>query len=225
VEREEVTAISMTKAEAAYAELRASILDGRLPPGSALDQAALAVSYQFSTTPVREALRRLEAEQLVVVQAHRGPRVAPLSPPELHHLFAVRLELDPLAASLAATEATDAQVAATRALAGRAVSSIAERVATNRDFHRSIYVACGNPVLTQILDSLWNRCDRYRFLLVDSSVSLEHADAEHLAMAEPVAAHDAHKLWTLVRGHVEHSYGQLAKLADEFTRIQPTDSE
>ena len=56
--------ISTTKAEAAYAELRARILDGSLAPGSSLEQATIAERYGISTTPVREALRRLESEQI-----------------------------------------------------------------------------------------------------------------------------------------------------------------
>lgn len=212
-----VAPISTTKAEAAYAELRAGILDGTLQPGMALDQGALAQSYNISTTPIREALRRLEAEQLVVVKAHIGPRVAPLSLPELNDLFAVRLELDPLAAALAASAASADEVATVRSMLERPVASSAERVATNREFHRAIYLACGNPVLVQVLDSLWNRCDRYRFLLVNSDADLRHADFEHLAMADALAAHAPKQLRKLVRSHIEHSYAQLAELARQFT--------
>ena len=86
--------LTTTKAEAAYAELRARILDGSLAPGSSLEQAIIAEEYGISTTPVREALRRLESEQLVVVRAHHGPRVADLSAGELHNLYAVRIERD-----------------------------------------------------------------------------------------------------------------------------------
>jgi DNA-binding GntR family transcriptional regulator len=210
-----------TKAEAAYAELRARILDGSLAPGASLEQSTIAQDYGISTTPVREALRRLESEQLVVVKAHHGPRVAELSTSELHDLFAVRLELDPLAASLAATEATAAQMVQIRTIIEKRMDTPAERVAANRQFHRSIYQACANPVLAQVLDSLWNRCDRYRFLLLGSGDGLNVDEAEHHAMVDAMESRNAKEMRRLVRSHVASSYAKLEKLAEEFTSGQP----
>lgn len=211
--------LTTTKAEAAYAELRARILDGSLAPGANLEQAIIAREYGISTTPVREALRRLESEQLVVVRPHHGPRVANLSADELHHLFAVRLELDPLAAELAADAATEQEVVAIRALVEAPFRTPAERVSANREFHRSIYEACGNPVLTQVLDSLWNRCDRYRFLLLrdDDSRDVHRHDAEHRAMVEALEARDGKVLRGLVRDHVDRSYHRISRLAQDFS--------
>lgn len=212
--------ISTTKAEAAYGELRARILDGSLRPGSSLEQATIAESYGISTTPVREALRRLESEQLVVVRAHHGPKVADLSVDELRHLFAVRLELDPLAASLAATEASADEVQAIRRILDTPSDSPAGKVAANREFHRGIYQACGNPVLVQVLESLWNRCDRYRFLLVDSEATGEHDELEHHEMADAMAAREAEVMRRLVSAHIQRSYTKLAKLAEDYTLAQ-----
>jgi DNA-binding GntR family transcriptional regulator len=211
--------LTRTKTEAAYADLRARILDGSLAPGVSLEQSIIAQEYGISTTPVREALRRLESEQLVVVRPHYGPRVADLSVDELHHLFAVRLELDPLAAELAADAATEQEVAAIRARVEAPFRTTAERVPANREFHRSIYEACGNPVLIQVLDSLWNRCDRYRFLLLrdEDSGDVHRHDAEHQAMAEALEAGDGRVLRGLVRDHVERSYHQISRLAKDFS--------
>jgi DNA-binding GntR family transcriptional regulator len=216
-----------TKAEAVYKELRAGILDGSLPPGFWLDQKALAEGYAVSTTPVREALRRLEAEQLVVVRPHHGPRVAPLSVQELHYLFQVRLELDPLAGRLAADLATDEQRAGVRRLLERTHESAAERVFRNRDFHRAIYEACGNPVLVQVLQSLWNRCDRYRFLLATSHDAEHEAQEErdHDAMVSALEQGDGDRLHDLVRQHIERSYRNLVALAEEFTTLSPAAGE
>ena len=219
--------VTATKAEAVYKELRAGILDGSLPPGFWLDQKALADGYAVSTTPVREALRRLEAEQLVVVRPHHGPRVAPLSVQELHYLFKVRLELDPLAGRLAAELATDEQRAAVRQLLERKHESAADRVFTNRDFHRSIYEACGNPVLIQVLQSLWNRCDRYRFLL-STSHDWEHVareERDHEEMVEALERRDGDRLHHLLRQHIERSYTNLVALAEEFTTLSPAAGE
>ena len=219
--------VTATKGEAVYNQLRASILDGSLPPGFWLDQKALAEGYAVSTTPVREALRRLEAEQLVVVKAHHGPRVAPLSVQELHYLFRVRLELDPLAGRLAAELATDEQRTTVRQLLERKHESPAERVNTNRAFHRAIYEASGNPVLIQVLQSLWNRCDRYRFLLSTSHDTDHEAreEHEHEEMVVALEKGDSDRLHALLREHIEQSYTNLVALAEEFTTLSPAAGE
>lgn len=218
--------LTATKAEAVYQELRAGILDGSLPPGSWLDQKALAAEYVVSTTPVREALRRLAAEQLVVVRAHHGPRVSPLSVQELHYLFQVRLELDPLAGRLAAELASDEDRARVRRLY-ESNGSADERVVTNRAFHRAIYEACGNPVLVEVLQSLWNRCDRYRFLLTDSHDRAHAAQEEqdHHDMAIALEKGDGDRLHELLRGHIARSYENLVALATEFTSLSPAVGE
>lgn len=210
--------VGRTKAEAAYVQLRQQIMDGTLPPGATVDQGTLARSLSISTTPVREALRRLEAEHLVVVRPHYGPRVAPLPTSELHQLFAVRLELDPLAAGLAAAHASQVQRAHVREILNRPVTSAPESVARDRQFHGAVFNACGNPVLVQILDSLWHRCDRYRFLLVKTPSSDGHGPSEHQDILAALEAGDAMRLRTLMRTHVEHSYARLAALAHEYSQ-------
>jgi DNA-binding GntR family transcriptional regulator len=212
--------LSATKAEAVYQDLRSRILDGTLSPGSALDQRALADQYLISTTPIREALRRLESEHLVVVRAHHNPRVSPLSVEELQYLFAVRLELDPLAGRLAAKAPVAEREAIGRLLEEPGWQSPAERVNANRNFHRAIYGACGNPVLVQVLDSLWIRCDRYRFLLAGTdSEYYGHEDEEHAAMVRALLDGDGKAVEHLLREHIEGSSERLIRLAEDFTAL------
>lgn len=219
-----MTIFSATKAEAVYQEIRDRILDGTMLPGSALDQKALADQYRISTTPIREALRRLESEHLVTVKAHHGPRVAPLSTEELRYLFAVRLELDPLAGELAAQAPQEERDAIAHLLDQQSSQTPNEVVMANREFHRAIYVACGNPVLVQVLDSLWNRCDRYRFLLANSADGAQHGDEEHehAAMATALQDGDGKALRKLLHEHIQHSYERLSTLAEEFTNVSAT---
>ncbi|HYO40725.1 MAG TPA: GntR family transcriptional regulator, partial [Nocardioidaceae bacterium] len=68
---------ALTKADYAYAEVRERIMSGALPQGATVSQEALAAELEVSTTPLREAMRRLSAEGLVVLDAHRDARVAP----------------------------------------------------------------------------------------------------------------------------------------------------
>jgi DNA-binding GntR family transcriptional regulator len=94
-----------------YDEIRRGIVEGRFPPGSRLVEQRLAASLDVSRTPVREALRRLEAEGLVVVERHRGAQVRGLSPEEVADLYDVRSRLEAYAAELAAQRRTPADLA------------------------------------------------------------------------------------------------------------------
>lgn len=105
-----------TKTEHAYHSLRRKILDGELAPGDPLDQEALAAGLSLLTTPVREALRRLESERLIVSRAHWSTEVAPISPESLEQTYAIRIVLDAMAVGLATAHASDEQIRYMKAL-------------------------------------------------------------------------------------------------------------
>src|SRR3954452_25563842 len=104
-----------TKSDLGYTQVRDLILSGELQPGAVLPQATLARTIGMSTTPLREALRRLKQEGLVELDAHRDARVAALDATEAREMLELRQELDPLAASLAAQRRSEADLADVRA--------------------------------------------------------------------------------------------------------------
>lgn len=194
-----------TKAEAAFDEIRSRILTGEIPPGSELNQEQLASSLGLSITPVRESLRRLESEGFILLD--RGKRtltVAPLSRKEAQELYRVRALLDPVAAELAThlMSPDEAQEVVSIAAGIRTPNPIA-RLTENRRFHRAIYSRCGNAVLVTILDSLWDRTDRYRFVAVIDTSHEAQADIEHDQIAQALLAGDAATVAHLMRHHVE----------------------
>jgi DNA-binding GntR family transcriptional regulator len=192
-----------TKAEAVYREIRSRILSGLLEPAAPLNQDALAPELGVSVTPVREAVRRLEVEGLVRFQAHKTVVVAPLSREELSEIYDVRLQLDPYAASRAATRATDDELDEIRGLADAPVSEDPlEQVMLNRAFHRAIYARSGNALLTQILDRLWERTDRYRIMLVSGNAHLHEAAREHVEIAEAMSGRHPRSVARLIRSHI-----------------------
>src|SRR5919112_6518744 len=103
-----------TKSDFAYTVVREKILSGAFIPGQVLNQATLARTIGISTTPLREALRRLKSENLVELDAHRDARVTELTAEEARDLLELRLSLDPLAAALAAERRTKADIKAIR---------------------------------------------------------------------------------------------------------------
>jgi DNA-binding GntR family transcriptional regulator len=197
----------LTKSDLAYQQIRQKILEGELAPETPLDQEALAQWLGLSTTPVREALRRLQAERLVVSRAHRDTVVAPLSPETVEQVYAVRLTLDPLAASLAAAHADDADRARILALSQDPPTGAdpVTHVAFNRRLHRAIYSAGGNTVLIEILDSLWDLSDRYRMLISKDHTAVETAQDEHAAIVAAVVESDPDRAADLMRRHLTAS--------------------
>lgn len=212
---------NLTKAEAVYRETRWRILTGALPPGTAVNQAELAAEFEVSPTPVREALRRLESEGLVIFVAHTMVTVSPLDLKELDELYAIRVNLDSLAGRLAAINRTDDDMGKLEDLLDPAPANEPRgRLERNRAFHRAVYSASGNQQLTLLLDQLWDRTERYRIVLVamemDGSTRYErtHSDDDHRAIAAAVFDGDADRVSTLLRAHVQSSHDLIRKMLE-----------
>jgi DNA-binding GntR family transcriptional regulator len=199
--------VILTKTDLAYWQVRDEILDGTLPPGTSLDQEALAARLGLSTTPVREALRRLESERLVVGRAHRDTFVAELSQELLEDTYAVRMNLDPLAVSLAAKLAKPEELEAIAELARVLPSDDpTEQLRHNRALHRAIYTACGNDVLIEILDLLWDRTDRYRLITIKQEHDPAGQRGEHVEIADALTARNGRLAARLMTAHLTKSY-------------------
>ena len=215
------------KSDLAYIRVRELILSGALAPGAVLPQASLAQTIGMSTTPLREALRRLKQEGLVELDAHRDARVRPLDAAEARDLLEMRRNLDPLAASLAAQRRTEDDLADVRAAldgleALDAAPSLAQLESHHR-FHAAIHRASHNALLVDVLDGLWVKTDRYRRHGLESGRSDEERDAraaEHRRLFEAVRDGDAETAAELMRLHVETSLGARSadRLADPAHR-------
>jgi DNA-binding GntR family transcriptional regulator len=214
---------ALTKTAYVYEELRRRILAGELTQGQTIAQEQLAAELGVSTTPLREALRRLDAEGLVNLDAHRDARVTRLNAEEARSLFEIREKLDPLAAKLAATRRTDADIAtiesALKDLEPLSASTGFESLLVHRAFHRSVYTASHNPLLMSLLEGLWDKADRYRQIGLqskpDSADDRERVRREHIAIAEAVIAGDARAAEQTMKKHVLGSLGRRAIAALE----------
>jgi DNA-binding GntR family transcriptional regulator len=197
--------------------LRERILSGEFAPGQVLNQATLARTIGISTTPLREALRRLKSEGLVELDAHRDARVTELTPEEARDLLEVRRSLDPLAASLAAERRTKADIKEIRETA-KGVEPLRRDFGVNdliahRRFHAAIYRASHNDLLIATLDGLWDKADRYRRFGLAVERSQQERDekaAEHAQLAECVIAGDAEGAAAVMHQHIATSLGAKA---------------
>jgi DNA-binding GntR family transcriptional regulator len=149
-------------------ELRDEILDGRLRPGERIHQQAFAARFGTSRLPVREALRQLQSEGLVVVSPNAGARVARLDADEFDEVYLLRGQLEPLAVERGAPNLTDEQLTILRSEveameAFREVSGReGEWLAHDRAFHLGTFAATHSPRLLSIIESLWNVAEPYR---------------------------------------------------------------
>lgn len=206
-----------TKSEFAYQALREKILSGELEPGQVLNQATLAPSLGVSTTPLREAMRRLSTEGLVELGTHRDSRVAPLTAEEARDLLEMRRSLDPLAVALAAERRTKEDIKAIRAAAEGleplpSDATVVDLVA-HRHFHAAVYRASHNDLLINTLDGLWDKADRYRRLgleVVRSQAERDQKSHEHQALVDCVVAGDTEGAAEIMRRHVDTSLGAKA---------------
>lgn len=209
--------LSLTKADAAYTEIRARILSCDLPPGSLIEQEVLAGWLGTSTTPLREALRRLEAERFVALRAHSDARVAPVSIEEFRELHSVRLGLEPIAAAQAAEIAGEAEIRTLRQLLDHEPAvdgSVQDRLERTRSFHRAIYTASGNRTMTEMLDATWDRISRYRVILARAGSAATCRSPEHALIVDALAERDAERANRLVRVDLDENFQRLLPIAE-----------
>jgi DNA-binding GntR family transcriptional regulator len=177
----------------------------------------------MSTTPLREALRRLKQEGLVELDAHRDARVRPLDATEARDLLEMRRSLDPLAASLAAQRRTEADLTDVRAaldgLEALSTRPSLTQLESHHRFHAAIHRASHNALLVDVLDGLWVKTDRYRRHGLEAGRSDAEREAravEHRLLFEAVRDGEPDTAAELMRRHVETSLGarSAGRLAD-----------
>jgi DNA-binding GntR family transcriptional regulator len=148
-------------AEQAYERLRDDIVYLRLEPGEPLDDKALSAKFGMSLTPVRDALKRLTLERMVVTYPRRGTFVAEITVSDEQWLTEIRQNLEGVAAALAAERATPAERKHLEALAGRLERDHANHLTTeyhalDSQIHQAIYAAAHNPFLQASLTQYLN---------------------------------------------------------------------
>jgi DNA-binding GntR family transcriptional regulator len=180
----------VSKTDMVAALIRQLIITGELPAGEQLRQRDLAQRFHVSQTPVREALRRLESEGLVIGDAHRGFTVVEPDDGPVEENFQIRAALESLGASLAARKIDAAGIEALGALNDqmRALADGDPRYADlNRDFHFTVYEHAGSPLLLSLMRLLWAS------LHGGPKVLRTHAESarQHDAIIDALSAGDA----------------------------------
>ena len=200
-----------TMAEYALEQLREAIILGELPAGTPLRLDELARSLGMSISPIREAVRQLEALGLAKHVPHQGARVLDFDVEELRDLFQIRLSLESLAVRRAAEKFTDAHAAAARVAlerfdAMRGAGDVRETMRAHTDFHFTLYEASACAWLVSLIRPVWDRSERFRPALLASAgepQDLHRTFDERLLDA--CASHDPDAAAQALYEHLEHA--------------------
>jgi DNA-binding GntR family transcriptional regulator len=192
--------------EQVLTELRRRIVDGEYREGERLTETRLADDFGVSRNPVREALRVVEAEGFVQILPRRGAVVTTLDETAVRDLFAVRQQLETLAAGLAAERATPEGIATLRDLVEQAEAATKaqdfDRVAElNSEFHRAVIEVSGNRWLHSISNAMYHHV--HWVFRVGAAQRAPHSSEEHVRLVDAIEAGDAETATTAARLHVE----------------------
>lgn len=189
--------------------LRQAILKGELEPGERLMEIQLAERLGVSRTPIREAIRKLELEGLVLMIPRKGAEVAEISEKSLREVLEVRRSLEELAIELACQRITPEELTAleeaenrfARAVEDGEVMAIAE---SDENYHELIYQATANDRLVQILNNLREQMYRYRLEYIKDEDRRQILVVEHEHILRAVRRRDIADAKSAVREHIDN---------------------
>jgi DNA-binding GntR family transcriptional regulator len=171
-----------TLAEQIAARLREDVLAGRLAAGERLSQERLAEQFRVSRVPIRDALRLLQAEGLIVAQPRGGTSVAELSAPDLEELYDMRLALEPALARLATPRLRPQDLAAMREhldVMRESDQLSADWFSSHAAFHHALNVRAGRERMCRLVDSLREQTERYLRVYQGAAEGSDDLAAEH----------------------------------------------
>jgi len=193
--------------EAVTEALRRAIREGILAPGQRLAQADLAAQLGVSRIPLRDALRRLEAEALVHIDGRRGARVAELSPDDISEIYEMRIELEGRCVRLAVANLSEDDAARLVALGEEMeirARNPSEGIAARRAFYAALYDYANRPRMRRVILQLRDNVARYHLL-----TNRELSRKAHSDLRVAILAGDATLADSVLRTHLEEARDDL----------------
>lgn len=205
--------------------LRKAILKGELKPGERLMEIALAERLGVSRTPVREAMRKLELEGLVVMIPRRGAQVANITEKDLNDVLEVRIALEQLCMEKACQCMTEDQIgqlwlAAKNFEHTMSDGNLVKLAEADVAFHEVIYQASDNRRLNQVLNNLREQIYRYRVEYLKDADTRNQLVKEHEEIYYAIKARDAEKAREIAFAHVENQRKAIVNSIREENRVR-----
>ena len=199
---------SASQSDIAYARLFEAVQGGSYRPGDRLREAEVAERLSMGRTPVRDALRRLEAEGIVEHRPRLGAVIRSLSQPEVVELYEMRIVLERTAAELAARHAGSAELAELEDLnAAMGAEGLGPEQAArlNANFHRCLFMAARNRFLLEASRGMTNALMLLGPTTLDDTPRIREVHRQHAAILDAVRAHDSAAAGTAAAVHIETS--------------------
>ena len=198
----------LTRAEFAYRELRQRIIDMRLPPGAPLDEEALMADLELGRTPLREAVKRLETDRMLVVYPRRGTFVAEVSIRDLGEISDARRVLEAFAARRAAELASDEDRGKLRscleALEHAPEGTNQSSIDLDAQIHRTVYATMRNSYVEATLIQYFALSQRMWNFVLAGLAPISGNVQEHVDLLRAIIDGDADKAARLAEEHVTH---------------------
>lgn len=203
--------------EGTFQKLRSLLVEGKIAPGSKLNERALAESLNVSRTPIREAIRRLAADGLVELIANRGAIALQLSLDDVINTFDVIADLEGFSGELAAQNISATTLSELEALQYEMMASYARRDLSsyyqlNLRIHHLINQAANNPVLSRLFTQVNARIEALRFRSNQDGVKWEKAVEEHQEMLDALKARDGKRMRKIMMQHVMNKRDVVVQL-------------
>ena len=198
--------------------IREKITTLELAPGVPINEQQLAAELEMGLVPVREALKLLAYENLVVITPRHGMYVADVNVPDLEQVSEMRLTLEGLSARLAAERATPDDLIVLEALrqeqAGTPTGDSRRLIAVDHKFHQAVARAAHNKYLADSLERLFGLSQRLWYLALPRLETLPTAVEKHLELVEAIANRDGDRAEEIMRKHVADFYGQVREILE-----------
>lgn len=200
--------------------LRRAILKGDLKPGERLMEIALAEKLGVSRTPIREAIRKLELEGLVVMAPRKGAKVASITERDLNDVLEVRKGLEELAMRLACERITPEELDELEQIEQKFLrliesGNLTELAEVDVEFHDKIYNCTNNKRLVQILSNLREQMYRYRMEYLKDSAVRRTLAKEHRAICDALRSRDKDSALRYIYVHVDNQQKAIIRSLNE----------
>ena len=197
---------SISIADQIFEQLERDILSGKYPRGELLTELRLSEELGVSRTPIREAIRRLEQEN-ILEEAGRGVTVVGISQEDMLDMYEIRIRIEGLAAEWAAARITEEELGAMR--------DTLELQRYYSHFHELVYRSCGSRALMDTLLGLHKKMTKFRMASVSKHSRALQSVEEHEAILAALSAHDGAGANLAMTIHVQNARDRMRAMGDE----------
>ena len=196
--------------DALYGSLRTAIVAGKIPPGTPVTEMDISRETKVSRTPVREAVRKLESERLLLRMPGRKLVVASPNRTEMEEIFLVRSVLEGLAGRIASSKMNRGHIESLKKIEktmgrGAKENQLALAIKSNLEFHKLIVDICDVNVLTETLKRFWDTVRMMSMTNLDDRTWIQTSMKEHQKIIDALERKDGPATERLIRNHVIHA--------------------